>query len=216
MAVEEKPGTGGKIGGMIVPADAAGIARAAEIVIAGGVVVFPTDTVYGLACDLRNADAVARVYQIKGRPARMPLIAMIADAEAWPSVAAAAPHGAKALMRRWWPGPLTLILPAGPDIPDLVLGGGATLGVRIPDHPAALALLRAAGRPLATTSANRSGAPAALTASEAADQLGDAVDLILDAGLSPVGQASTVLDCTVDPPRILREGPVTGSMLGLT
>ena len=199
----------------MLTADAAAVARAAVVVKAGGVIAFPTDTVYGLACDLRDAAAVARVYALKGRPARMPLIAMLADAEVWPTVAAAASDTATALMRRWWPGPLTLILPAGADIPALVLGGGTTIGVRIPDHPVALALLRAAGRPLATTSANRSGAPAALTAQEAADQLGDAVDLILDAGPAPVGQASTILDCTTDPPKLLREGPVTRAMLGL-
>jgi L-threonylcarbamoyladenylate synthase len=199
----------------IVPATPEQIVRAAAIIAEGGVIAFPTDTVYGLACDLYHAAAVRRIYEIKGRPHRMPLIAMIADVSQWEQVAASVPAGARILSERWWPGPLTIIVPAHADIPAEVLGGGETLGVRIPDHPDALALLRAAHRPLATTSANRSGEPAACTASDVVAMLGDAVDLILDAGPSPQGVPSTVVDCTVTPPRILREGSVTAAMLGL-
>ncbi|HOF88538.1 MAG TPA: L-threonylcarbamoyladenylate synthase, partial [Armatimonadota bacterium] len=112
-------------------------------------------------------------------------------------------------------GPLTIIVPAHRQVPAEALGGGATLGVRIPDHPIALALLREANRPLATTSANRSGHPAACSAQEVADTLGDMVDLILDAGPGAQGVPSTVVDCTVTPPRILREGKLTAAMLGL-
>lgn len=197
----------------IRPADYAALTAAARILARGGVVAFPTDTVYGLACDLFNAEAVQRIYEIKGRPARMPLIAMFADAAQWPQVAATLPECARRLMRRWWPGSLTLIVPARPDIPAIVLGGGQTIGMRVPDHAVARQLLRLAGRPLATTSANPSGQPAAVTAREVADLLGHVVDLILDGGAAPQGVASTVVDCTTDPPTVLREGPVTAEMM---
>lgn len=196
------------MGGRRVVADAAGIARAAAVLAEGGVLVCPTDTVYGLACDLWQREAVQRIYAIKGRPAHLPLIAMFADPAAWPAVASSLPASAATLMRAGWPGPLTLIVPARTDLPPEVLGGGTTIGMRIPDHAVARALLAAAGRPLATTSANPSGRPAARTVEEAQQALGDAVDLYLDAGPSPVGAASTVVDCTTTPPTILREGPV--------
>ena len=200
---------------VICSADAAGVTRAAAVIRAGGVIAFPTDTVYGLGCDLLNPAAVARIYAIKGRPAHLPLIAMLADAEQWPRVAVALPDAARALMARWWPGPLTLIVPARADLPAQVLGGGASIGIRIPDHPAALALLRAVDCPLATTSANQSGHPAGMTALEVADELGCLLDLILDGGDAPGGIASTVLDCTQQPPVILRAGPISREMLGL-
>lgn len=200
---------------MIRRADNEALAEAARILAAGGVIVFPTDTVYGLACDLFNEEAVNRIYRIKARPAYLPLIAMPAEAEEWPQVASELPECARRLMTRFWPGPLTIIVPARKDIPAVVLGGGRTIGMRIPDHDAARQLLRLAGRPLATTSANLSGRPATCTAQDAAAQIGDAVDLILDAGPCPGGQASTVVDCTVEPPKILREGPITAEMLEL-
>lgn len=202
-------------GTKILPADYAALTHAARILADGGVVAFPTDTVYGLCCDLFNPQAVERIYAIKGRPAHMPLIAMFAEAAQWPQVVATLPPVARALMARWWPGPLTIIAPARPDIPARVLGGGATIGMRIPDHSTAIQLLKLAGRPLATTSANRSGQPAACTAEAIAAQLRDDVDLIIDAGASPQGLASTVVDCTTDPPCILREGPITRADLGL-
>jgi len=200
---------------VICPADEIGLARAVEVIVHGGVIAFPTDTVYGLGCDLFNTGAVERIYAIKGRPARLPLIAMFAEIEQWPRVAAALPKMARVFMDRWWPGPLTLIVPARADIPARVLGGGTTIGMRIPDFAVARQLLRLVDRPLATTSANRSGRPAGCTANEVAESLGDAVDLILDGGPSPQGVASTVVDCTTDPPRVLREGPITWNMLGV-
>ncbi len=196
-------------------ADDAGLTEAAALIARGGVVAFPTDTVYGLCCDLFNRQAIERIYEMKGRPARMPLIAMFAEAAQWSQVATALPDHARELMQRWWPGPLTIILPARTDIPPETLGGGTTIGMRIPDHPVALQLLRLAGRPLATTSANLSGQNAATTADAVAAQLGTRVDLILDGGDSPGGIASTVVDCTTMPPTILREGPISAEMLGL-
>ncbi|MHB0938576.1 MAG: L-threonylcarbamoyladenylate synthase [Armatimonadota bacterium] len=198
---------------MIRYADTDALADAARILTAGGVIAFPTDTVYGLACDLFNEEAVDRIYRIKARPAYLPLIAMLAEAEAWPQVASLLPESARRFMARFWPGPLTIIVPARKDIPAIVLGGGETIGMRIPDHDTARQLLRLAGRPLATTSANLSGQPVACTAQDADTQIGDAVDLILDVGPCPGGQASTVVDCTVEPPKILREGPITAEML---
>jgi len=196
-------------------ADTQALTRAAELLVRGGVIAFPTDTVYGLACDLFNPQAIARVYAIKGRPAHLPLIAMIADADQWELVAAALPGAARTLIQRWWPGPLTLILPARADVPPEALNRGVTIGVRIPNHPVARALLRQAGRPLATTSANLSGQQSPQTARAVAEQLHNTVDLILDDGPSPFGSASTIVDCTTDPLTILRDGPITREMLGL-
>ena len=195
--------------------DEVSLLRAVEIVSAGGVVAFPTDTVYGLGCDLFNARAVERIFAIKGRPARMPLIAMLSNPEQWTQVAATLPASALALMMRFWPGPLTLIAPVRPDVPEQALGGGTTIGMRIPDHCDTLALLHLVGRPLATTSANRSGETPACSAQEVEAQLHGQIELILDGGISPHGVASTVLDCTNDPPILLREGPVSRAELGL-
>ncbi|HEY3376083.1 MAG TPA: L-threonylcarbamoyladenylate synthase [Armatimonadota bacterium] len=191
------------------------LAEAAAVLRRGGVVAFPTDTVYGLCADLFSVAAVTRIYEIKGRPQRMPLIAMLAEAAQWERVAASLPATAQAYIARWWPGPLTIIAPARAEVPAIVLGGGATIGMRVPDHGATLALLQQVEFPLATTSANRSGSPAACSAAEVAVQLDGLVDLILDAGVCQQGQASTVVDCTTDPPTIVREGPVTRADLGL-
>lgn len=198
---------------MIRKADDRALTEAAEILKAGGVVAFPTDTVYGLACDLFNEKAVKQIYRIKGRPAHLPLIAMLAEADEWPRVASSLPESARRYMERFWPGPLTIIVPAREDIPKIVLGSGATIGLRIPNLFAARRLLFLAERPLATTSANHSGKPAPCKVEEIAEQLGHMVDLILDAGPCSGGLASTVVDCTVEPPKILREGPITAEML---
>lgn len=199
----------------ILPISIAALQRAVTVLHEGGVVAFPTDTVYGLCCDLYNEAAVAKIYHLKGRPARMPLIAMFAEMEDWSLVAESVSPAALQYMKKWWPGPLTIIVPARPDIPELVLGGGTTIGMRIPDNNAALQLLRLFQRPLATTSANLSGQPVASSADEIRAQLDGQVDMILDAGPSAGGVASTVVNCAVDPPIILREGPVDFVMLGL-
>jgi L-threonylcarbamoyladenylate synthase len=185
------------------------ITKAANIIIHGGVVAFPTDTVYGLACDLFNPAAVERVYNIKGRPAEMPLIAMVAEKEQWQLVAISAPDYAQVWMARWWPGALTIVLPARHEIPLTMLGNETTIGIRIPDHLSALALLQSVGRPLATTSANLSGKPAAINAADVARQLSSKVDFIIDGGVCPGGMPSTVVDCSIEPYRILRSGPIS-------
>jgi tRNA threonylcarbamoyl adenosine modification protein (Sua5/YciO/YrdC/YwlC family) len=177
--------------------DAAGLARAAELLRRGGVVAFPTDTVYGLAALARDRRACQRIYEIKGRSRSQPLIAMVADADRLQALVRL-DERARAFMRRWWPGPLTLVLPT-------VDGEPATLGVRIPDHPVALSLLREVGEALATTSANRSGQPPAMTAEEAALP---GLAAVLDGGRVPGGVASTVLSLTGPDAEVLREGPV--------
>ena len=194
----------------IVPADADGIACAAEILRGGGLVAFPTETVYGLGADATNGQAVARIFEAKGRPAFNPLIVHVADAATVSDFAAPADHF-DALARAFWPGPLTLVMQrkAGSKISDLVSAGGATIALRCPDHAAALALLRATDRPLAAPSANRSGSISPTQSAHVAGSLGARVDLILDAGACRVGVESTVLDLTRATPVILRPGAVT-------
>ena len=192
-------------------ADAAGLARAAELLRGGAVVAFPTDTVYGLAAVPDQPAALARIYAVKGRPAELPLVLMvdsIEQAARWAQI----DERSRQLMDRYWPGPLTLVVPAsGAAAPPLTAGEPPTIGVRLPAHAAALALVRAAGGALATTSANRSGLPPALAAEHLLDLEG--VAAIVDGGRSPGGRASTVLDVSGDEPRVLRDGPVPRSRL---
>jgi L-threonylcarbamoyladenylate synthase len=190
---------------------AAGVSRAAELLAGGQVVAFPTDTVYGLAALAGDHVAVRRVYEIKGRPAGKPLIVMVAWAELAAEVAEVG-DPARGRMERFWPGPLTLVLRARPGLPGpLVAGDPPTVGVRVPDHPLALALLAAVGSPLATTSANLSGDPPALNATEAAALAG--VAAVLDGGPAGDGLASTILDLSGETPRVLRQGPVPADHL---
>jgi len=173
-----------------------GLTRAAQLIRGGGVVAFPTDTVYGLGAAADDEVATKRVYRIKGRPAGLPLILMVAaesQLEGWVHI----DSRTEAIIRRWWPGPLTLILHSK---------GGGTLGVRIPKHKVALDLLRAAG-PLLTTSANLHGKDPAMTAAEAGALPG--VAAVLDGGTAPGGTASTVLDLTGPEAHVLREGAIS-------
>lgn len=187
---------------MVLKPTRAGLTRAAQLIRSGGIIAFPTDTVYGIGAAADDELARQRVYHIKGRPVGMPLILMVAaesQLEGWVHV----DSRAEAMMRRWWPGPLTLILHA--------IGGG-TLGVRIPKHRVALELLRSTG-PLMTTSANLHGREPAMTADGAAALLG--VTAVLDGGTAPGGTASTVLDLTGPEPHVLREGAIpTPEVLG--
>jgi L-threonylcarbamoyladenylate synthase len=166
--------------------------------------VYPTDTVYGLGADAARADAIERIYRVKGRPDEKAIIWLV-DSVRDVRACCRVNERVERLAERFWPGPLTLVLERIAPAP----GGLGTLGVRVPAHEAALAIIRALGSPVATTSANRSGEPSARTAQEASGQLGTEVDLIIDAGTSPVGQESTVLDLTTDPPRILRAGALS-------
>ncbi len=191
----------------IVPANDETLQEAAAIIRGGGVVAFPTETVYGLGANALDGDAVARIFAAKGRPTTNPVIVHIADPAQLPQVAMASPHASK-LAHEFWPGPLTLVLPKRPYVPDIVTAGGTTVGVRMPRHPLALALIRASRVPIAAPSANRSEHISPTRAEHVADSLGDNVDLILDGGSCDVGLESTVLDISGETPRILRPGMI--------
>jgi L-threonylcarbamoyladenylate synthase len=183
--------------------------RAATILRSGGLVAFPTETVYGLGAHALDAAAVARIFTAKGRPAHNPLIVHVADAGAARALCAQWPDSAARLAARWWPGPLTLVLPKRAEIPDSVTAGLDTVAVRVPAHPLALALLGASALPIAAPSANRSGAVSPTTAAHVERGLGDRVDLILDSGPTPVGIESAVVSLVSDPPLLLRPGTIS-------
>ena len=185
---------------------------AIDILREGGLVVFPTDTVYGVAALARDAAAVAAIYRAKQRPSNMPIPVMVGDPMAVSEIAIPAP-GFRELADAFWPGPLTIILPRRATLPDIVTAGGDTVALRIPDHPLVLALLRVLNEPLAVTSANRSGHPPALTADDARVQLDGRVEAIIDGGPAPGGLPSTIIDLTRTPPQILRRGPVTEAQI---
>jgi L-threonylcarbamoyladenylate synthase len=187
--------------------DPAAIAEAARVLREGGLVALPTETVYGLAALALDASAVARIFAAKGRPAQNPVIVHVADVAAARAVAERWPEAADRLAERFWPGPLTIVVPRGPAIPDLVTAGGPTVAVRVPSHPVALAVLRAVAAPLAAPSANRSMAVSPTTAQHVLETLGSRVDLILDAGPTTGGIESTVVQ--LEPPAVLRPGLVT-------
>jgi L-threonylcarbamoyladenylate synthase len=183
------------------------IARALEVLRGGGLVAFPTDTVYGVGALAFDAAAVESIYLAKDRPAEKAIPILIGDAADLSKVTAEVPEIAARLAARFWPGALTLVTPKHPALPEAV-SGTPTVGVRVPDHAAARALLRAAG-PMAVTSANISGQASPCTAQEVYAQLGGRIPLILDGGQTPGGTPSTVVDCTGAAPVILREGPIS-------
>ena len=185
------------------------IARAVEILRRGGLVAFPTETVYGLGADAGNADAIRRIYAAKQRPNDNPTIVHVADAQSAQRYAAAWPEHAQRLAGRFWPGPLTLVVPRSDRVVPEASAGLETVGLRCPDHPLALRLLRAFDGPVAAPSANRSTRVSPTTAQHVRDELGGSVDLILDGGPCSVGIESTVLDLSGSRPTILRPGAVT-------
>jgi L-threonylcarbamoyladenylate synthase len=184
------------------------VRRAVALLRAGQVVVFPTDTVYGVGAAAFDADAVSRLYDAKGRPAGKPIPVLIADMADLAHVARNVPVVARQLAERFWPGGLTIVLPRSLALPDILTADEDSVAIRCPDHPLPLALIRELGAPLAATSANLSGQPAPTTANQAAHQLGGRVPLILDGGECAVGIASTVIDLSTDPPRLLRAGAI--------
>jgi L-threonylcarbamoyladenylate synthase len=190
-------------------ADAAGIARAAELLRAGGLVAVPTETVYGLGVRADDAAAVARLFVAKGRPADNPLIVHVADVAAVTTVAAEVTPLARTLLARFAPGPLTVVLPARPDLPRATTGGLDTVAVRIPDHPVARRLLAAVDLPIAAPSANRSGRPSPTTAAHVLADLDGVIDAVLDGGPTRIGLESTVVDARGAVPVVLRVGAVT-------
>jgi L-threonylcarbamoyladenylate synthase len=200
--------SGARARGRIESPTAVAIAEAAALLRAGELVGMPTETVYGLAADALDPAAVNKIFAAKGRPADHPLIVHLPSAEHLPQWAAAIPKDALALARAFWPGPLTLILKRTPDVPDEVTGGQDTVGVRVPAHPVALALLRAFDGGLAAPSANRFGRISPTTAAHVQEELGERVALILDGGACEVGIESTILDFSRDVPEILRPGAI--------
>ncbi|MBL8155401.1 MAG: threonylcarbamoyl-AMP synthase [Anaerolineae bacterium] len=188
--------------------DDALIQRAAQVIRKGGLVAFPTETVYGLGANALDSAAVARIFTAKGRPASDPVIVHIGERDQLDQVALNVPPLASRLAERFWPGPLTLVLTRHPSIPAIVSSGMPTVAVRMPSHPVALALLRAAQVPIAAPSANRFSRPSATTAQHVLEDLHGAVDLILDGGPASIGLESTIVDLTGDPPVVLRPGGI--------
>ena len=189
------------------------ISRAAQCLRDGGLVAFPTETVYGLGANALDATAAARIFAAKERPADDPLIVHLADVADLPLVASDIPVVARTLAAQYWPGPLTLVLPKAAAIPGIITSGGPSVAVRVPRHPVALALIREAGVPVAAPSANLFSRPSPTTAAHVREDLDGRIDLLLDGGPCPVGVESTVLDLTCVPPRVLRPGAVTIEML---
>lgn len=200
--------------------DASVMADAAANLLAGNLVAFPTETVYGLGADACNAAAVARIYSVKGRPADHPLIVHVASMDALGDWASDVPAFAIALARDFWPGPMTLIMKRSVLAADFVTGGQDTVGIRVPAHPVAMGLLeafaRVGGKGVAAPSANRFGNVSPTTAQAVSDELSDYLamsDVILDGGACAVGVESTIIDCTDDVPKILRPGAITEEMI---
>jgi L-threonylcarbamoyladenylate synthase len=190
----------------------AALAEAARLIRAGRLVAFPTETVYGLGANALDAAAVKRIFEVKGRPATSPLIVHVDSIEMARELASTWPWQAEELARAFWPGPLTLVLPKRALIPDMVTAGLDTVGLRMPSHPLALELIRAAGTPLAAPSANRFTQLSPTTAEHVRQGLGEAVDLVLDGGPTEVGIESTVLSLA-GTPRLLRPGMVSAAAI---
>ncbi len=191
------------------------IARAARIIRNGGLVVFPTETVYGLGANALDASAVARIFAAKGRPTWNPVIAHVACVADARELVTTWTDEAERLATFFWPGPLTLVLPKRDIVPDVATAGLPAIGVRVPHHPVALALLRAAACPIAAPSANRFTQVSPTTAQHAMESLGDRVDLVLDGGACEVGIESTVLDLTGDVPAVLRPGMISRAQIAI-
>ena len=194
--------------------DAAALREAGAILKNGGLVAFPTETVYGLGGNALDADAARRIYAAKGRPSDNPLIIHIAETDALEAVAESVPESARALAEAFWPGPMTLIVPRGSAVPHATTGGLETVAVRMPSHPVASELIREAGGFVAAPSANASGRPSPTTAQHVLEDLDGRIDMIIDAGPVQIGLESTIIDCTTNPPMILRPGYISREMIG--
>lgn len=189
------------------------IRRAVLIIRRGGLVAFPTDTVYGLGADARNSRAVKKIFVVKGRPRTNPLPILIAKKSDLKKYTLGISRKIKKLTDKFWPGPLTLALKKKKIISDAVTAGKKTVGVRVPKNPVALALIQTLGRPLATTSANIAGKPSPTTSRGVKKYLNNKIELILDGGKTKLGVESTVLDCTTSPPTLLRSGAISKNTL---
>ena len=189
------------------------ISQAAEILKQGGIVAFPTDTVYGLGAICTDEEAVKKIFAAKGRDEGKPLSILVASIEQAEKIALEIPEKARRLMEKYWPGALTVVLKKRPEISDVVSAGKDTIGIRMPNSRMTVSLLEAAGMPLAAPSANTSGKRSSVSAEDVICDLNGKVDMILDGGICPVGISSTVVDLTGDKPIILREGTITKTMI---
>ncbi|MEW6410358.1 MAG: L-threonylcarbamoyladenylate synthase [Nitrospirota bacterium] len=188
--------------------------RAAEVIRDGGVIIFPTDTFYGLGADATNPSAVRKVFMVKGRSADKPISVLVPDRRKTEALVSEMPHEAVILMDHFWPGPLTLIFKASPSIPEILTAGTGKIGIRIPDNPLTIELLNLCGVPLTATSANPSGGMNASTVDEVEDSIKQGVDLIIDGGRTKGEKESTVLDIAESPLVIIREGMISREALG--
>ncbi len=189
------------------------IGQALRVLGQSGLVAFPTDTVYGVGAHAFLPEAVERIYHVKGRSLRKAIPLLLDSVDRLGKVTEVVPENALVLAERFWPGPLTMVLPRSPDVPDIVTAGGPSVAVRVPDHDFALRLIREAGGVLAATSANLSGRPDPVTAQEVLGYLEGRIDLILDGGPCPGGVPSTVVDLTRPSPRVVRTGAITSKEL---
>ncbi|MCF8078945.1 MAG: threonylcarbamoyl-AMP synthase [Desulfobacterales bacterium] len=189
------------------------IQEAAAAIAAAKVVVFPTRCLYGLGADAFDREAVEKVFALKHRPENKPILVLIRNRQEVSRLAAEIPEAAKKLMDGIWPGDLTLVFFARPEVPEILTAGTGKIGIRLPGHPAAAALVEAAGRPITGTSANLAGDPGVAQIQDLVPEIADQVDLILDAGPLKGGVGTIVVDVTVDPPKVLREGTVPASAL---
>ena len=185
------------------------IKKAISILKKGGVVAYPTDTVYGLGACMTDTAAVDRIFQVKGRPRGMALPVLLADKVQMESILTSVPLSARRLADEFFPGALTIILPKSNSVPDIITGGGRTVAFRIPDHRVPLALIKGLGKPIVGTSANLSGQPSALTAAEVQAQIGDKIDMVIDGGRCPGGIESTVIDLSGKKPVVRRQGAIS-------
>ena len=185
------------------------IKKAISILKKGGVVAYPTDTVYGLGACMTDTKAVDRIFQVKGRPKGMALPVLLADKAQIEAIVTSIPSSAQRLANKFFPGPLTIILPKSDVVPDIITGGGRTVAFRIPNHQVPLALIKGLGKPIVGTSANLSGYPSTLTAVEVQAQIGDKIDMVIDGGRCPGGIESTVVDLTGEKPVVRRQGAIS-------
>lgn len=198
--------------------DPADISEAVDVLTQGGIVAFPTDTVYGVGADARQLQAIDALYEIKRRPLDKAIPLLLANAEELPGVAQRIPKSAWRLAEQFWPGALTMVVwvkqgPNSPLVPPVLTAGKATVAVRVPDHYVVRSLIEGLDAPLAATSANISGSPSPVTGDDVLAQLEGRITLLLDGGPCPGGEPSTVVDLTVTPMRILRHGPITASQI---
>jgi L-threonylcarbamoyladenylate synthase len=210
--------TGERSKGLLIRIDSektleASLSRASRVLLAGGLVAFPTESFYGLGADATNERAIRRLFLVKGRGGDRPVLLLIDSPDRLHRYVEGVSPLAERLMKAFWPGGLTLVFKALPTVSSLLTAGTGKIGIRLSSHPVPTALARAIGVPVTGTSANLSNAPPCLTAREVLNSIGSGVDLILDGGATAGGMGSTVLDVTVDPPRIVREGLVSRTQL---